>query len=67
MRLLEEMADDIKYVFFPMNTSKSAYPSEGFHWTLLVLNYKKKMFQHYNSMKPRKGSVDKFYEEAGIL
>ncbi|KAF5195109.1 hypothetical protein FRX31_015303 [Thalictrum thalictroides] len=50
-----------------MNTSKSAYPSEGFHWTLLVLNYKKKTFQHYNSMKPRKGSVDKFYEEAGIL
>ncbi|KAF5198259.1 hypothetical protein FRX31_012154, partial [Thalictrum thalictroides] len=65
--LEKDLADDINYVFLPMNTSKSAYPSEGFHWTLLVLNYKKQTFQHYNNMKPRKGSVDKFYEETRIL
>ncbi|PIA41861.1 hypothetical protein AQUCO_02100001v1 [Aquilegia coerulea] len=58
--LKNEFTNDVKFVFFPINSSKSAFPHEGHHWSLLVLNGKTKKFQHYNSMRGRKG-VDKYF------
>ncbi|PIA55291.1 hypothetical protein AQUCO_00800186v1 [Aquilegia coerulea] len=63
----KELVDNIKYVFIPMNTSKSRHQAEGYHWTLLVLNYQDKKFEHYNSMKPRKGLLNLSYEEAVVM
>ncbi|PIA25297.1 hypothetical protein AQUCO_11900004v1 [Aquilegia coerulea] len=65
--LEKELADDIKYVFIPMNTSKSRHQAKGYHWTLLVLNYQDKKFEHYDSMKPRKGLLNLSYEEAVVM
>ncbi|PIA30665.1 hypothetical protein AQUCO_05400042v1 [Aquilegia coerulea] len=65
--LEKELADDIKYVFIPMNTSKSRHQAEGYHWTLLVLNYQDKKFEHYDSMKPRKRLLNLSYEEAVVM
>ncbi|PIA26981.1 hypothetical protein AQUCO_08400031v1 [Aquilegia coerulea] len=64
--LKNEFTNDVKFVFFPINSSKSAFPHEGHYWSLLVLNGKTKKFQHYNSMRGRKG-VDKYFDDANIM
>ncbi|KAF9624059.1 hypothetical protein IFM89_007757 [Coptis chinensis] len=37
--VLEEVDDDVEFCFFPMNTPKTIKSKEGYHWTLLKLDW----------------------------
>ncbi|PIA55687.1 hypothetical protein AQUCO_00700180v1 [Aquilegia coerulea] len=60
-RLLEDL------MFDKFTSSESRHQAEGYHWTLLVLNYQDKKFEHYDSMKPRKGLLNLSYEDAVVM
>ncbi|KAF9614710.1 hypothetical protein IFM89_019838 [Coptis chinensis] len=54
--VLEEADDDVEFCFFPMNTPKTIKSKEGYHWTLLRLDWDTWEWLLFNSMKPRSGS-----------
>jgi hypothetical protein len=46
---------EAKYMFIPI-----VHSPEHFHHTLLVFNFERKEWTHYNSMKPRKEDLQDF-------
>ncbi|KAM7486348.1 hypothetical protein LguiA_002357 [Lonicera macranthoides] len=57
--IILSMPDDIELLLFPMNSARNSKDKKSFHWTLLVLDLKKKKWSHYNSLHP-KGIKRKF-------
>ncbi|KAF9604940.1 hypothetical protein IFM89_011307 [Coptis chinensis] len=64
--VLEEVDDDVEFCFFPMNTQKTIKSKEGYHWTLLKLDWDTWEWLIFNSMKPRSGS-NKYIRDAETI
>ncbi|KAL5721064.1 hypothetical protein ACHQM5_013670 [Ranunculus cassubicifolius] len=50
---IANMDENVRFLFFPMNSSKTSKSSDGFHWTLLHFNRLSLEWSHYDSMLPR--------------